>query len=283
MNKKSKKPFPYGRVVSYTLLFVGAIIMLFPFYWMVISAFKTNDEIRRTIQTFFPENFVWTNFKVAMENKDFPFLRLMFNTIYVGVVSTIFTLITTILAAFAFARLDFKGKKLLLSVLLATMMVPGEMFIISNYFTVTRLGWLDTYTALIVPFVASVFYIYLLTNNFKQIPEELYLSAKVDGTSDFKYMYRVMVPIAMPTIISISILKMLGSWNSYIWPNLVTNLPEMRLVTNALRTAFIDAAGMTELNVQMAASLLVTLPILIIFVIFKKYIMKGSGGAGVKG
>jgi multiple sugar transport system permease protein len=168
---------------------------------------------------------------------------------------------------------------------MATMMIPGEMMVISNFQTVVDWGWYQTYTALIVPFLVSVFYIYLLRQTFKQIPDELYYAAKVDGTGDFKYLLRIMIPIGLPTIITITILKLMGSWNSYVWPNLVADKEEMRLITNGLRGAsFTDAeTGRVSYNTQMAATVAVTLPLLLVFIFLRKYIMRGVSRSGIKG
>jgi multiple sugar transport system permease protein len=231
--------------------------------------------------TFFPHEIHWQNYTNAFRKANMG--RLFMNTVYVGVMSTLLSLIITILAAFAFARLEFKGKNTLFALLLATMMIPGELFTITNYITVNRLGWMNSFTALIVPFLVSVFYIYLLKQNFEQIPNELYLAAKVDGTSDLKYLIRVMVPLALPTIISITILKMMGAWNSYMWPRLVANDNAHRLITNGLRTAFTDASGNTDIPVQMAAVAVVSLPLFLVFVFLRKYIMKGVSRSGIKG
>ena len=209
--------------------------------------------------------------------------RLFMNTMIVGLVSTLLSLFITILTAFAFARLEFKGKELLFAALLATMMIPGELFTITNYGTVTALGWKNTYTVLIVPFLVSVFYIYLLRQSFLQIPNELYLAAKVDGTKDWKYLWKVMVPLSLPTLISITILKMMGAWNSYIWPRLVANDDAHRLITNGLRSAFTDTTGDVNYPVQMAAVALVSAPLFLVFVFLRKYIMTGVSRSGIKG
>ena len=209
--------------------------------------------------------------------------QLFANTVYVGVISTVLSLIITVLSAFAFARLEFKGKNALFGALLATMMIPGELFTITNYQTVNTFGWMKTFTVLIVPFLVSVFYIYLLRQNFLQIPNELYLAAKVDGTTDFKYLWKVMIPLALPTIISITILKMMGAWNSYMWPRLVANDDAHRLITNGLRTAFTNAEGVTDIPVQMAAVAVVSLPLFLVFIFLRKYIMKGVSRSGIKG
>ena len=192
------------------------------------------------------------------------------------------SLVLTVLSAFVFARLEFKGRETLFAALLATMMIPGELFTITNFSTVTQLGWLNTYTVLIVPFLVSVFYIYLLRQNFKQIPNELYLAAKVDGTSDLKYLWKVMIPLAAPTLVSITILKMMGAWNSYIWPRLVVK-EDHSLITNGLRNAFTDATGDVDFPVQMAAVAVVSLPLFLVFIFLRKYIMKGVSRSGIKG
>ena len=209
--------------------------------------------------------------------------RLFVNTMIVGLVSTLLSLVITILTAFAFARLEFKGKELLFAALLATMMIPGELFTITNYGTITTFGWKNTYTVLIVPFLVSVFYIYLLRQSFLQIPNELYLAAKVDGTKDIKYLWKVMVPLSLPTLISITILKMMGAWNSYIWPRLVANDDAHRLITNGLRSAFTDTTGDVNYPVQMAAVALVSAPLFLVFVFLRKYIMSGVSRSGIKG
>ena len=271
------------QVLLYLFLTVMAIIVIFPFYWMIISSLKDMDEYRRSIPTLFPEVVRWGNYVKVFQNEDLQLTRLFLNTVYVGIVSTILSLIITVITAFAFARLEFKGKNSLFALLLATMMIPGELFTITNFQTIHALEWQNTYTVLIVPFLVSVFYIYLLKQNFMQIPNELYLAAKVDGTSDIKYLWKVMIPLALPTIISITILKMMGAWNSYMWPKLVANDEAHRLITNGLREAFTDATGQTDIPVQMAAVALVSLPLFLVFVFLRKYIMKGVSRSGIKG
>ena len=283
-----------GRIIStiftYIYIVALAIIIIFPFYWMIITSLKQNEEINSTVQTFFPNIVMWTNYIYVFQTFDFG--TYMINTIVVGAFSTLGTLITTILGAFAFARLKFKGRDALFAIFLMTMMIPGEMMVISNYITVAAFGWIgsgqtliEAYAAMIVPFWISVFYIYLLRQNFKQIPNELYLAAKVDGKSDWNYLWKVMVPLAAPTLISITILKFMGTWNSYVWPNLVTNDVSYRLISNGLRgSSFQDLeAGRTEYGYQMAATVIVTVPLFLLFVFFRKYIMKGVGRAGIKG
>ncbi len=277
-------------IFVYIFIVALALVFVFPFYWMVITSLKQRTEIIATEQTFFPTIVMWSNYVYVFQVFDFG--TFMFNTIVVAIFSTIGTLLTTIFAAFAFARLKFKGRESLFMVFLMTMMIPGEMMVISNYVTVASFGWIgegqtliEAYLCMIVPFWISVFYIYLLRQNFKQIPNELYLAAKVDGKSDWSFLWRVMVPLAMPTLISITILKFMGTWNSYVWPNLVTQEESFRLISNGLRnSSFVDAdSGQTEYGYQTAATMLVTVPLFLLFIFFRKYIMRGVGRAGIKG
>ena len=269
------------QVLLYTFLGIMAIIVLFPFYWMLISSVKSLNEYQLPIPTLFPKQIIWKNYADAFQTANLGSLFL--NTLYVGVVSTLLSLVITVLSAFAFARLEFKGKNALFAALLATMMIPGELFTITNYVTVNSFGWMNTFTVLIVPFLVSVFYIYLLKQNFMQIPNELYLAAKVDGTSDLKYLWKVMIPLALPTLISITILKMMGAWNSYIWPRLVANDEAHRMITNGLRNAFTTTSGDVNIPVQMAAVALVSAPLFLVFLFLRKYIMAGVSRSGIKG
>ena len=272
-----------GQIITYGFLLIMALIVIFPFYFMIISSLKEMAEYRRTIPTLIPQKLDFFNYVEVFINKDLQLSQLFYNTVYVGVVSTLLSLVITVLSAFAFARLEFKGKNALFGALLATMMIPGELFTITNYQTVSAFHWIETYTVLIVPFLVSVFYIYLLRQNFMQIPNELYLAAKVDGCGDLKYLWKVMIPLALPTLISITILKMMGSWNSYMWPRLVANDNAHRLITNGLRTAFTNAEGVTDIPVQMAAVAVVSFPLFMVFIFLRKYIMKGVSRSGIKG
>ncbi len=268
--------------LTYIFLVLVAISVLFPFYWMLNSSLKSSEEYRFQVPTFFPKQIIWKNYVEAFTTANLGVLFV--NTLFVGVVSTILSLIVTVISAFAFARLEFKGKNALFAALLGTMMIPGELFTITNYQTVYSLGWMESFTVLIVPFLVSIFYIYLLRQNFMQIPNELYLAAKVDGTSDLKYLWKVMIPLALPTLISITILKMMGSWNSYVWPRLVANDDVHSLVTNGLRNAFTVAeTGDTNYPVQMAAVAIVSAPLFLVFIFLRKYIMKGVSRSGIKG
>ena len=271
----------FFKILTYGFLLVMALIVLFPFYWMIISSLKSEAEYRQTIPTFWPQKLMFHNYVDAFNTANLG--NLFMNTLYVGVVSTLLSLVITVLSAFAFARLEFVGKDAMFGALLATMMIPGELFTITNYITVNNLNWMNTFYALIIPFLVSVFYIYLLRQNFLQIPNELYLAAKVDGTSDIKYLWKVMVPLALPTLISITILKMMGAWNSYIWPKLVANDDAHQLITNGLRNAFTDASGQVNYPVQMAAVAIVSAPLFLVFLFLRKYIMAGVSRSGIKG
>jgi multiple sugar transport system permease protein len=269
------------KAILYAFLIAMALVVLFPFYWMIISSLKTLEEYRLTVPTFWPKRVMFGNYAEAFTTANLG--RLFLNTAYVGVVSTLLSLVITVLSAFAFARLEFKGRETLFAALLATMMIPGELFTITNYITVSNLGWLNSFKVLIIPFLVSVFYIFLLRQNFLQIPNELYLAAKVDGTSDIKYLWKVMIPLALPTLISITILKMMGAWNSYIWPRLVANDEAHRMITNGLRNAFTDASGQVNIPEQMAAVAIVSAPLFMVFLFLRKYIMAGVSRSGIKG
>jgi len=270
-------------VKSFTYLFLGvmALIVLFPFYWMIISSLKSLEEYRFNVPTLWPQKIIFYNYVRAFDTANLG--NLFLNTAYVGIVSTILSLVITVLSAFAFARLEFKGKDAMFGALLATMMIPGELFTITNYATINEFGWMHSFTVLIVPFLVSVFYIYLLRQNFMQIPNELYLAAKVDGCGDLKYLWKVMIPLALPTLISITILKMMGAWNSYVWPRLVANDDAHRMITNGLRNAFTSTTGDVDYPVQMAAVAIVSAPLFLVFLFLRKYIMQGVSRSGIKG
>ncbi len=282
-----------GLIAVYAFLFFMALVVLFPFYWMLISSVKSVTEYNLATPTLWPEVIHWDNYSRALVAANLE--NVFKNTIYVGLVSTVLSLVITVLSAFAFARLEFKGKNVMFAALLGTMMIPGELFTITNYQTVTQLGWINMdkygFTILIVPFLVSVFYIYLLRQNFLQIPNELYLAAKVDGVSDLKYLWSVMIPLSLPTLISITILKMMGSWNTYVWPNLVVTGKfrengKYLLVTNGIRGGDYSVEGAIntiDYPVQMAAVAMVSLPLFLVFLFLRKYIMKGVSRSGIKG
>lgn len=274
--------------MTYTFLTFVALFIFIPFYWMILTALKTNQELTTFLNPRFfigLEEMQWINFKVALTQ--FDFTRYILNTLYVGILSMFGTLFTTILASFAFSRLDFKGREFIFSILLMTMMIPGELYTITNFITIRNLGWYDSFSALIFPFMTSVFYIFFLRQTFRQIPDTLYRAAQVDGCGDFKYLSRVMIPIARPTIITITILSAIGAWDAYIWPQLVTPSQENWLISVALRgTSFVVGSGSDArpvYNIQLAATALVTAPLLIIFFSLKKYIIRGVGRSGIKG
>ena len=276
------------QVGLYLFLGIMALIIIFPFYWMIISSVKSVAEYELPVPTLYPKypQFA-TNYREAF--KAASLLNLFKNTVIVGIVSTLLSLVITVITAFVFARLEFKGKNAMFAFLLATMMIPGELFTITNYVTVSKWGWvkvdapLEGYAVLIIPFLVSVFYNYLLRQNFMQIPNELYLAAKVDGTNDLKYLWKVMIPLALPTLISITILKMMGAWNTYVWPRLVAH-QNYNLITNGIRTAFTDAgSGKSNIPVQMAAVTVVSIPLFLVFIFLRKYIMKGVSRSGIKG
>jgi len=291
MERLSKKDF-FAKIISltinYTFLTLIALFIFIPFYWMILTALKTYSELSTAMN---PRMFIgisemqWVNFKVALTQ--FNFLQYMKNTVIVGILSMIGTVTTTILAAFAFSRLEFKGREFIFSILLMTMMIPGELYTITNYITVRELGWYDSFYALIFPFMTSVFYIFFLRQSFKQIPDTLYRAAQVDGCGDFKYLTRVMIPIAKPTITTIIILSAISAWDAYIWPQLVAPSEKNWLISVALRsTNFVVGTGSDArpvYNIQLAAIALVTVPLLIIFFTMKKYIMAGVGRSGTKG
>ena len=286
--RKYKIKKTLGNVGIYTFLVIFALFIIIPFYWMFATSLRTVQELQATKISFFPEEWKFSNYIGAFEKASeygIPFFNIYLNTIMVGVFSTIGTLLTTVLAAFAFARLNFKGKEAIFSVMLATMMIPGEIFVITNYTTVAALGWKNTYVALIVPFMVSVFYTYFLRQTFRQIPNELYLAAKVDGTGDFKYLWKVMIPMAKSTITSITILSMMGSWNAYVWPKLVAPDPEYQLVSNALIQIYssVDSSTAPETAYQMAAAVMITVPLIIVFLALRKQIMNGVSRSGIKG
>ncbi|MFZ9196770.1 MAG: carbohydrate ABC transporter permease [Bacilli bacterium] len=284
-------------IVLYSFLTIMAFVVIVPFYWMLNVSFQSSNEVLNSLNvSFFPKVFSPQNYtnvflysSAAQGNIDFS--RYLFNTVLVAFFTTLGGTFFSILVAFALARLNFKGRDLIFTILLATMMIPGEMLVISNFVTVSRLGWVNannagSYLAVIIPFLVSIFHIYLLRQTFKQIPNELYYAAKVDGCTDFKYLWKVMVPMAKSSIVTIVILRVMGTWNAYIWQDIVAN-EKYKLVTTWLRSSFVDLAdtgsGRVLTNYQMAATVIVTVPLLLLFIFFRKYIMSGVSRSGVKG
>ncbi len=270
------------KIITYVLLIFWAIIVIFPFYWMILTSLKeVNRYNAETIPQFFTVHPTFENYKTA-----FTAVRLgkyFINTIIFTIITTSIMLVVTILAAFAFARLNFKGKNLVFTLFLSLMMIPNELVVITNFTTITNLNLRNSFTGLILPSVTSIFYIYLLKENFAQIPDELYYASKVDGTSDFKYLCKVMVPICKPTIISIIILKIIECWNSYVWPRLITDDEAYYLVSNGIQEIRQNGFGRENIPAMMAAVVAISLPLIIIFLIFRKQIMTGVSKSGLKG
>lgn len=285
VEKIEKKAKSHQRIISavtYILLSFWALMVLFPFYWMILTSVKSyssyNSEYYPKFYTLSPtlQNYV-DAFTTA------PLGDYFLNTIIFTIITTAIMLIVTILAAFAFARLEFKGKNLVFTLFLALMMIPSELVVITNYVTITNWDMRNTFMGLILPSVTSVFYIYLLKENFAQIPDELYRAAKVDGTSDFRYLWKVMIPISKPTIITITILKVIECWNSYVWPRLVTDEEDYFLVSNGIQAIREDGFGRENIPAMMAAVVVISLPIIALFLIFHKKIMEGVSRGGTKG
>ena len=269
-----------ARGLRYVLLTIGMLIMVFPFYWMITSAFKTFEEMNLFPPTMVPRNWLnFENFKIAFEKA--PFARYFLNSIIVMVGSVSVTALTTILAAFAFSRLEFPGRELLFSLLLSMMMVPFEMLVITNYQTIVKIGLNDSLYALIIPFTSSIFYTYILRNFFQSIPNGLYWSARVDGCTNWKYLWRVMVPIARPSLVTIILLNALASWNSFMWPLLIIKSDLNRTLPFGLYTFTTEVGANNEL--LMAASSVVVLPMILLFLFARKQIIRGVARGGIKG
>lgn len=268
--------------VIYALLTLWGLIVLFPFYWMLLSSVKSysayNSEYIPQLITLSPtlENYAEAFTAV-------PLARYFTNTLIFTLITTALMLIVTILAAFAFARLRFRGKNAAFVVFLSLMMIPNELVIITNFVTITNLGLRNTFTGLILPSVASVFYIYLLRENFAQVPDELYYAAKVDNTSDLKYLFKVLIPICKPTIITITILKVIECWNSYVWPRLITDNEAYYLVSNGIQEIRENGFGRENIPAMMAAVVVISVPLIVLFLIFHKKIMAGVARGGTKG
>ena len=270
------------KIVTYTLLSFWAILVLFPFYWMVLTSVKSysayNSEWIPQLYTMSP---TLQNYRDAFTAV--PLAGYFTNTIVFTLATTALMLLVTVLAAFAFARLEFKGKDLAFTLFLSLMMIPTELVVITNYVTITNAGLRNTFTGLILPSVTSVFYIYLLKENFSQIPDELYYAAKVDGTSDLKYLFKVLIPICRPTIVTITILKVIECWNSYVWPRLVTDDQAYFLVSNGIQEIRENGFGRENIPAMMAAVVVISVPLIVLFLIFRKKIMAGVSRGGMKG
>ncbi len=282
IERKAKRREKVRRTVTYIFLGIWALVVLFPFYWMLLTSFKSygayNAEYVPQLFTLSPtlENYVSAFTEV-------PLARYFANSVIFTVVTTLIMLVVTVLAAFAFARLEFKGKNLIFTGFLALMMIPSELVIITNFVTITELDMRNTFLGLILPSVTSVFYIYLLKENFEAVPDELYRAAKVDGCSDLRFLLKVMVPICSPTIVTITILKVIECWNSYVWPRLITDDQAYFLVSNGIQEIRENGFGRENIPAMMAAVVVISIPLIILFLIFHKKIMSGVSRGGTKG
>lgn len=280
--KKTKTKNVILKTFTYFCLSLWALIVLFPFYWMLLTSIKSysvyNSEY---VPKFFTLTPTFSNYINAFTEVELG--KYLLNTVVFTVITTAAMLIVILFAAFAFARLEFKGKKLVFTFFLALMMIPNELVIITNFNTITTSGLRNTFTGLILPSITSVFYIYLLKENFELVPDELYRAAKVDGTRDIKYLFRVLVPICKPTIVTVTILKVIECWNSYVWPRLITDEPEYYLVSNGIQEIRENGFGRENVPAMMAAVVAISVPLIIIFIIFRKKIMSGVSRGGTKG
>ena len=270
------------KIITYILLGIWALIVIFPFYWMLLSSVKGyGDYNSETVPQFITLSPTFNNYITAFT--EVPLIDYFVNTIVFTLVTTGLMLVIIVPAAFAFARMNFKGKNLVFILFLSLMMIPNELVIITNFVTVTELDLRNTFTGLILPSVTSVFYIYLLKENFESVPDELYYAAKVDGTSDFKYMMKVMVPICKPTIITIIILKVIECWNSYVWPRLITDKEAYFLVSNGIQFIRENGFGRENIPAMMAAVVVISIPLIVLFLVFRRKIMEGVARGGTKG
>lgn len=269
-------------VAIYILLAVWAIVVLFPFYWMVLTSVKSYSSYNAEyVPSFITLSPTLQNYADAFTTVSLG--QYLLNTLIFTVITTALMLVVITLAAFAFARLEFKGKNIAFTLFLSLMMIPTELVVITNFTTITNLGWRNTFIGLILPSVTSVFYIYLLRENFAQIPDELYYAAKVDGTPDLRYLRKVMIPICRPTLITIIILKVIECWNSYVWPRLITDDPDYYLVSNGIQEIRENGFGRENIPAMMAAVVVISIPLILLFLIFRKKVMEGVARGGTKG
>ncbi|MCQ2426161.1 MAG: carbohydrate ABC transporter permease [Lachnospiraceae bacterium] len=282
IEKRQNRKRKAASAVVYALLVLWALIVLFPFYWMLLTSIKSYGSYNAEyIPKFITLTPTLDNYFEAFTAVDLGGYFL--NTLIFTLITTAIMLIVIVLAAFAFARLDFKGKDLVFTLFLALMMIPNELVIITNFQTITNAGLRNSFAGLILPSVTSVFYIYLLKENFEQIPDTLYKAAKVDGTSDLKYLLRVMIPISRPTIVTVVILKVIECWNSYVWPRLITDDPAYFLVSNGIQEIRENGFGRENVPAMMAAVVVISVPLIILFLIFRDKIMEGVSRGGTKG
>ena len=271
---------PEKILVSCALIFT-VLLVLIPFYWMLNTSLKSEVEALRVPPTLSPQEFSPQNYTSVLELA--PFLKYFMNTLTVAFFVVMISTTLSVLAAFAFARLSFRGKGILFFIVLATMMIPQEMLIITNFMTIAKLGWLNTLKALIVPFCVNAFNIYLLRQSMLQIPDELYIAARIDGLGNLKYLLKVVIPQTRASILTVMILSLIWIWNTYAWPNLVTTQDSLRLISNGLKNAFTTSTGNIRFELQMAAATMVTVPLIILFICLRKYILSGIQRGGVKG
>ena len=267
------------KVILYVFLTVCAFFVLMPFIWMISTSLKLPSEVISMPPKWLPSQLQWNNYVEAWNYA--PFGRYFFNTFLVAIVCTIAELITSALGAYAFAKMDFFGKNFLFMVFLGTMMIPGEVLLIPNYMTIIRLDWVDTYQALIVPWIVSVFGIFLMRQSFMTIPNELHDAAKIDGCSRFRFLWQIVIPLSKPVLVTAALFKFIGSWNSFLWVLIVTNNPMMRTITNGL--SFFSSDVGSEYHLLMAASTFTLLPILILFFLLQKQFIQGIARSGLKG
>lgn len=282
LEKSAKAKGIVRNVVIYTLLILWAVMVLFPFYWMILTSVKSYSSYNSEyVPSFFTLSPTMQNYIDAFTTVSLG--RYLWNTLIFTVITTAIMLIVITLAAFAFARLEFRGKNIAFALFLSLMMIPNELVIITNFVTITNLDLRNSFLGLILPSVTSVFYIYLLRENFAQIPDELYYAAKVDGTSDLRYLRKVMIPICRPTLITIIILKVIECWNSYVWPRLITDDPNYYLVSNGIQEIRENGFGRENIPAMMAAVVVISLPLIVLFLIFRKKVMAGISRGGTKG
>ena len=270
------------KILTYTALSLWALIVLFPFYWMLLTSVKSYGAYNAEhIPSFFTLSPTIQNYIDAFTSV--PVVVYPPNTWLFALLTTVLMVVVSVLAAYAFARLDFRGKNLLFTAFLSMMMIPAELVVITNFVTITNLDMRNTFAGLVLPSVTSVFYIYLLKENFEQVPDELYRAAKVDGTSDLKFLLKVMIPICRPTIITVTILKIIECWNSYVWPRLITDDPAYYLVSNGIQEIRENGFGRENIPAMMAAVVVISVPLIILFLVFRKKIMEGVSRGGMKG
>lgn len=280
--KNTRRTALLQKAIIYFLLTIWALIVLFPFYWMVLTSVKSYGAYNAEhIPALFTLSPTLRNYVDAFTTV--PLVGYLLNTLIFTAATTILMVAVSVLAAYAFARLEFRGKNLVFTLFLSLMMIPSELVVITNFVTITNLGLRSTFTGLVLPSVTSVFYIYLLKENFQQVPDELYRAAKVDGTSDLKYLWKVMIPICRPTIVTITILKIIECWNSYVWPRLITDDPAYYLVSNGIQEIRENGFGRENIPAMMAAVVVISLPLILLFLCFRKKIMSGVSRGGLKG